>query len=128
MNTNKLIVIITAAVFAIFGLAFIALPELLSQTITGAVPTTTSGLIDMRATYGGMSLAVGLLLFLLSRSDVRLGLVAVLLLMLSMAGGRTYGILADGAPNIMMVLFLALELAVATVAGVLLAREPKAKT
>lgn len=126
MNTNKLIVIITAAVFAIFGLAFILLPEVLSQTITGAVPTTASGLIDMRATYGGMSLAVGLILFMLARSDVRMGLIAVLLLMLGMAGGRTYGILVDGSPNIMMVLFLALELGLAMVAAVLLARDSKA--
>ena len=126
MNTNKLIVIITAAVFAIFGLAFILLPEVLSQAITGAVPTTASGLIDMRATYGGMSLAVGLILFMLARSDVRMGLITVLLLMLGMAGGRTYGILVDGSPNIMMVLFLALELGLAMVAAVLLARDSKA--
>ena len=75
----------------------------------------------MRATYGGMSIAVGVLLLLLSRSDPRPGLVGVLVAMLCMAVTRTWGILIDGAGNNFMYVYLVLELVVALTAGALIA-------
>lgn len=48
------------------------------------------------------------------------GLRGVLVVMLCMAGGRTIGILREGAPNVSMWLFLAGELAVAAAASVTL--------
>lgn len=58
----------------------------------------------MRATYGGLSLAVGILLFLLaaSRESLERGLMGVALLMSGMAGGRVYGIVVGGSADAMM--------------------------
>jgi hypothetical protein len=77
-------------VFVLYGLTFIVFPEFLSQFVTGAVPASASGMIDMRATYGGMSIAIGALLFILAANQERVGvgLLGVLLIMLGL-GGRS---------------------------------------
>ncbi len=75
---------------------------------------------DMRATYGGMSLAVGVMLLLLAQSDVRLGLVSVLLLMVCMAAGRSYGLYVDAHANTVMYVYLLLEAVAAMLAVMLL--------
>ena len=113
---------LTGAIFAGYGLAFILAPVVLSRFVTESVPASTSGLIDLRATYGGMSLAIGVLLFMLSGpAQLRTGLWAVLCLMAGMAGGRAYGMLVDGQPNGMMYLYLVLELVTALASAALIA-------
>lgn len=127
MNINELLIKVTAAIFAVYGFAFIFAPTQLAVLVTEASPTTTAALTDMRATYGGMSLAVGTLLFILAArpQSVRLGLSAVLLLMLGMAGGRIVGIALDGSTTQIMWVYLALELIVAVAATILLLRTSK---
>ncbi len=129
MSFDALIVRVTAAFFVLYGLAFIFFPEPLSQFVTDTVPDSASGLIDMRATYGGMSLAVGALLFLLAarQDSLRQGLLGVILIMLGMASGRIYGMVVDGSANQIMYVYLGLELAVAAVAGWTLARATPAR-
>ena len=122
MNASKLIIVVTAAVYFIYGIAFTFAPESLSQIVTGSVPSSTSGLIDMRATYGGMSIAIGILLYILSRSEVRLGLIGVVIFLSSMALTRAYGMVVDGEANTYMYAYLALEVVVAIIAGLLLRR------
>lgn len=104
MTIQAVIVRITAAVFTLYGIGFVVAPELLSQFVTGAIPASASGLIDMRATYGGMSVAIGVLLFVLSsgRGGIEYGLLGVIILMLCMASGRIYGIAVDGSANLLM--------------------------
>jgi hypothetical protein len=118
MSFGKILVYVTAAVFVIYGVGFVFAPALLSELVTGSVPDTTSGMIDMRATYGGALIAIGALLGLLGSNPLWLkpGLLGVVFAMLGMASGRTYGILVDGSPNLMMWVFLALELVVAVAA------------
>ena len=84
--------------------------------------SSSSGLIDIRATYGGMSLAVGIILYLLAtgKDTLKIGLISVSVLMLAMAMGRIIGIGLDGTPNIYMYIYLALELAVGILALLLL--------
>jgi hypothetical protein len=115
MTIQAAIVRITAAVFTCYGIGFVVAPELLSQWVTGAIPASASGLIDMRATYGGMSVAVGILLFVLSskQGNIENGLLGVIILMLCMAGGRIYGIAVDGSANIVMYIYLAIEIGMA---------------
>ncbi len=60
MTIQVEIVRITVAVFMFYGTGFVLSPELLSQFVTGTIPASASGLIDMRATYGGISVAVGI--------------------------------------------------------------------
>lgn len=125
MNYSKILVLITAAVFVVYGIGFVIIPEVLSELVTGSVPATTSGLIDMRATYGGALIAIGVLLAVLASNPLWLkpGLIGVLLAMLGMASGRVYGMLIDGSPNQMMWLFLGLELVVAAFAAVALVKQ-----
>ncbi len=124
MKIENGILRLNAAVFALYGLCFLLAPVWMSQWLTGAAPGTPSGLIDMRATYGGMSLAFGLVLLLLaSRQDLaNIGLGAVLVMMLGMAGGRVLGMVLDGAANALMYGYLVLELGMAALAGLLILR------
>lgn len=124
MNINVLLINITAAIFALYGLGFVFAPTQLALLITDAAPATATALTDMRATYGGMSVAIGIVLFVLSSKveTIRLGLIAVLLLMLGMAGGRLVGLMIDGAQNQIMYIYLAFEVAAAGAAWFLLRR------
>lgn len=122
MNINQLLIGTVGITFAGYGALFIVAPSQLSLLVTDASPTTAVALTDMRATYGGMSLAAGVLLFMLAAKPhtERLGLVAVLLLMLGMAGGRGVGMVLDGSATVVMWVYLALELAAAAVTSFLL--------
>jgi len=113
------VVRITAAVFALYGIAFLLAPERAAWLVTEAVPGSASAVIDVRATYGGMSVAVGALLFALAADPglVRKGLLGVILLMAGMAAGRICGIALDGPANRVMWAYLVLEIAVAAVAS-----------
>ncbi len=118
MSMEMIVVRLNALVFLLYGIGFLVLPETLSRFVADTAPQTVSGIVDMRATYGGMSVAVGALLLVLAfrPETVRTGLLGVLLLMLSMAGGRILGMLLEGAGNPVMWIYLALELVMAAVA------------
>ncbi|GAA4098672.1 DUF4345 domain-containing protein [Zhongshania borealis] len=124
MNFNVLLINITAAIFALYGLGFVFAPAQLALLITDAAPATATALTDMRATYGGMSVGVGIVLFVLSSKaeTIRLGLLAVLLLMVGMGGGRLVGLIIDGAENQIMYVYLALEVVASVAAWLLLSR------
>lgn len=125
MNISRFVLMLNALVFGLYGVAFVISPETLSLFVTGSAPTTPSGMIDMRATYGGMSLAIGaLLLFFSSRDDMtRVGLATVMTIMLGMAFGRLIGIVLDGGANAIMYVYLFLEIAMALLAVVLIQRQ-----
>ncbi|MEW6269758.1 MAG: hypothetical protein AB1689_10735 [Thermodesulfobacteriota bacterium] len=55
MNLGSVLIWLNAAFLVVYGLAFVSLPEPLGRAITGSAPDTASGVIDMRATYGGMA-------------------------------------------------------------------------
>lgn len=124
MNIGSFVIRLNALVFVLYGLLFVLAPEVMSQFVTGEVPGSSSGLIDMRATYGGMSLAVGAILFVFGKRDDlnATGLLAVFIIMLCMAGGRIVGIFVDGDANQLMYIYLALELVMASFAGFLISR------
>lgn len=119
---NKLLIQITAAVFLVYGVAFVSIPIQMIEWVTGAGLSSSSAVIDVRATYGGMSLAVSVVLFILSKkqSTIGLGLVTVALFMFCMAFGRLIGIWLDGSANWQMYLYLALEVFVLVIALILL--------
>ena len=113
MAMAVLLLRITALLFVAFGVAFAIAPEDLADLITGSTPATSSGVIDMRATYGGVALGIGLFVGYCARraETVRLGLVAALLVLVGLAGTRLLGIVADGSPNGFMIGLLAAEIA-----------------
>jgi len=102
---------VTAALFAGFGLGFVAAPHYFADLVTGSAPTVPSAVIDMRATYGGVALGVGLFFGVaaMRRHWLRPALLASLLVIACIGGARLIGIVADGQPNAFMILFLATE-------------------
>ena len=99
--------------FVGFGLAFTIAPEPIADLITGTSPDEPSGLIDMRATYGGVAIGMGIFVGLCARRRdwTRIGLIFSLLVIAGIGAARVVGIVADGSPNGFMLAFLALEVA-----------------
>ena len=110
-NIAKFLVYATAVVFFFYGFLFAIFPAEMSVWATGASPSTPSGMIDLRATYGGAQMAIGaVMLYLVAvKKELDTGLVMVAFVLLLMAVSRTLGILTDGAPNILMYVFLSTE-------------------
>lgn len=127
MNSSKLLVVLTAFIFLIYGALFVLFPIQILELVANGAVTSASGVIDMRATYGGMSVAVGFILLLLAKSEetVNVGLMSVFLLMVGMAIGRVVGILVDQNPNVIMYIYLALEIIIAAFSAFLLTTTSK---
>lgn len=111
MTFQKMLVWINCGLFVVFGIGFLLVPEALAEFVTGAAPSTASAVTDMRATYGGMALGLGLIFGLSARDSqtVNLGVWGVFLVMISLAGGRLLGIILDGAPNAFIYLLFVAE-------------------
>lgn len=107
----KFLVYATAVVFFFYGFLFAIFPAEMSVWATGASPSTSSGVIDLRATYGGAQMAIGaVLLYLVAvKKELDTALVMVAFVLLLMAVSRTLGIFTDGEPNILMYVFLSTE-------------------
>lgn len=79
-------------------------------------------MIDLRVTYGGMSVSVGILLVSFLRSEERLaeGLRAVAVILGGLATARTVGIVMDGDPNGFRWVYLMLKVLGVTIGFALL--------
>ena len=115
---TKLITVASGAFFLLYGLVFALFPTEMSWLVTSASPQSSSGLIDLRATYGGMSIAVGLTILILGQKQIHqsLALLVTAIVLFSMAATRILGIVVDRDPNWIMWLYLAGELIVAAAA------------
>lgn len=83
----------------------------MSILVTGTELIGISGRVDFRATYGGMTIAIGvIILYLYSISQIRPSLITVTILLLSMAVARTIGFIVDGTTNYLMYVYFALEI------------------
>ena len=118
----KPLIVLTAAIFFLYGLVFLCCPHETLQFVVQASINSSSGVTDVRATYGGMSVGIGIVLYLLAREEntLTLGLLSVFILMITMAFGRVVGMVVDGAPNVFMYAYLALELTTSALALLLL--------
>lgn len=114
----KALILITAATFFFYGLWFVFDPSGAMYFLIQENLQSSSGNIDLRATYGGMSIAAGLIVFMLGQNTqtIRLGLYSVFLLCFAMTFGRTVGIAIDGNPNNLMLIYLAIEIIVSALA------------
>ncbi len=111
MNLERFVIFLAAGFFLLYGVAFSISPETMARIITGAKPAGISALVDFRATYGGMTIAVGVSLFYLYLiHQARACLVIVVIILLSMAATRTIGLFVHGSGNLAMYLYLVLEL------------------
>ena len=124
----RLFVQFVGVVFVVYGAAFLYAPATLFEMVTGAVLPGGAATIDARATFGGMSMGIGMVMFFLARCDKTLqqGLVLVATVNFGMAAGRTAGILLDGLANNTMFIYLALEI-VATLVALIGIKQIRAK-
>ena len=102
---------ITSVLFIAFGVAFVAFPQDVAELVTDGFPIVPSAVTDMRATYGGVPLGLGLFVGLCARRTdwLRPGLIVSLLVIACIGMGRLVGIIVDGSPNAFMIVFLSTE-------------------
>ena len=110
MNIGKTLVFVNGVLFVGFGLGFIIAPGFFLKLFTDTTLSLPSAVIDVRATYGGLGLGVGVWLLLCFKDNVRLGLLGSLVVLASIILGRTIGLIVDGNPNIFMFVFLGAEM------------------
>ena len=122
MKFARILLLLGSGIFALYGLLFSIAPVELARLVTGDAPSSPSALIDMRATYGGMSIAVGMILMLLALKEktIRIGVVSLLLVVVCMAATRIVGIAVDGGANIAIYFYLGLEIVAAVLCSIAL--------
>jgi len=106
--------------FAAFGLGFAFFPEVLAPVVTGSEPASSSGLIDMRANYGGMALGLAYLFWLCRKGAlaVQIGVRGVFGVMIFLSLSRLFGIIVDGSANTFMHILLGAEVLMAVLAAI----------
>jgi hypothetical protein len=111
MKFGRALVLINAVIFIIYGCFYLLYPIEASMYVTQSIPATTTAVIDMRAVYGGMSIAIGIILVLLSINNHTLLLAVKILFiyMLCMAFARFLGVIVDGNANNKMYYYLIAE-------------------
>ena len=122
MKFGRFLLLLGSGLFVSYGLLFSFAPVELARLVTGHAPSSPSAVIDMRATYGGMSIALGIILLLLALKEatIRTGVVGLFLVMACMAATRLVGIAVDGDANAVMYAYLALEVVAAALCGIAL--------
>jgi Domain of unknown function (DUF4345) len=126
MSLARGLLFLGGAVFAAIGLGFLVMPVQWAAIVEISLPTATAR-TDLRATYGGFDLAVGIFLVLSASRPrwVRPGLVAFGLAAAGFGSGRLLGILVEGTASPLMLGFAAIETVSAVLAFALLRRLPR---
>jgi hypothetical protein len=111
MTFARAVLILGALVFAGIGLGFLIRPSQWAAVVDISLPTPTAR-TDLRATYGGFDLAIGIFLALCAaRTEwLRPGLVALALCGAGFGGGRLLGMLVERTASRLMLTFFAIEL------------------
>ena len=106
----RLVILVTASLFAFFGALFLGLPSETMRLI-GVDVTAPAGMIDIRAVYGGWGLGFACFLLWCSkdRVDYRAGLAASALSLGGMAVVRLVGLLMEPGASPILWGLLALE-------------------
>ncbi|MFA0087513.1 DUF4345 family protein [Vibrio sp. 10N.261.51.F12] len=122
MFQAKLMVWITVFVFVIYGALFVVSPGVMFERVTGSELLSRSALIDVRATYGGLSVAVGLVLarLALNADTLRTAVMASMWLAALMGLTRAMGFLVDQNPSDTMVFYLGAEVVFTLWGGLIL--------
>ncbi len=119
---SRVVLVISAVSFALFGIGFMAFPGYLVMLVTSSALPSAVAATDVRAIYGGMALGLGSVLFHCVHGDrgvLRIGLTGAALTFGLIALARLLGMLLGGS-NPMMYLLLASEvLGVASCAAAL---------
>lgn len=121
MMLARISLVVSGLLFGAFGAWFLLDPAGAAALVEIELKSATAR-TDFRAGYGGLNLALGLLLALSARQagTVRAGLWLQLTVGLGYAAGRTLGIVLEGGTTSVMYTILAVEVAGAAVAALLL--------
>src|SRR5262252_1875180 len=109
MRLARVLLIGSAIIFVAVGAAFLFIPKTCAQVLEISLPTAMAR-TDVRATYGGLELGLGIYLILCTiRKDwTRSGLWALGLATGGFATGRLLGFLFEQTISPLMLFFLAL--------------------
>lgn len=110
MKFAKGFLLINSVLFVFFGLSFIFAPSYFTHLFTGGAFTTSSAAIDVRATYGGLGVGLGVWLLLCVKEHIRLGILGCIVVLASIVLGRVVGLVLDESPNRIMYFFLVTEI------------------
>ncbi len=113
---------ITALAFGIYGLMCLVEPSIVADS-TGMQLATGTATVEIRAMYGGLQIAIGLLALLGSvRAEFQLPvLISMCLIFFGIASGRLVGIAIESDPGAYNFAALGYEFASAAIAGLLIA-------
>jgi len=106
-----------ALVFVIIGGGFLVAPVEWAAIADIVLPTAMAR-TDLRATYGGFNVGMGLFVACCAfRSEwMRPGVLGVALAAVGYGGGRLVGIVVEGTASPVMLFFLVLEVVIASIA------------
>ena len=107
---GRIVLVLSALAWLGFGAVYVFAPQLLTDP-TGFGRLAPEALTDLRATYGGLQLAVGVFLLWSSTcaERYRTGLLLNAIAFGCVAGSRAIGLLIDGEPAGGMILTLIIE-------------------
>ena len=110
-GSARTLMLINALIFIVYGAAFLVVPEQL-VALADIAARSPSALADIRAVYGGLSLAAGALFVLGLRRDSWFtpSLFLVAATSGGLALGRTISIVVSGMPSAFVLVNFALEL------------------
>ena len=93
--SGKALLIISAVIFLLFGLAYVVMPQPLMEPV--GIKAPPKGITDIRATYGGLQVGIAMFLYWssLSPSKIESGLRALLFVAASVAICRAIGVVVD---------------------------------
>ena len=124
-RTACMMLALAGGVFTIIGLSHLSVPQAM-LSFHGLMMTTVNAYSDVRAGYGGLYVALGVVFL---GGAARPGMRDLALLMLAavtggLAGGRLLSLIVDGAPTWSAWLLMSIELAAAVSVASLLRRRP----
>lgn len=109
MSFAKLYVVLNAVIALALGGWLLINPGVFTK-ITGDVLSTASAMIEIRAMYAGIFIALGLWIFTQGRGHMRSTIWLLIMLYAWIGLARTAGIIIDGSPNMHMKAFLGIEI------------------
>jgi len=121
MNVTRIYLVLSALIWAGFGVVMLVNPDLTGVGLEVANP---DGRIEIRGFYGGLELGIAAFLFWAAKATARhrAGLMAATLIIGCLAAGRVVGIAIEGGTSAMMMTFLSLEVVAAVWGSWLLRR------
>ena len=110
MRLHTFVIYFAAAFFIFYGLAFSLFPADMGLLVTEVAPQNISAMVDFRATYGGMTIAIGIaFIYLHAIKQFHASLAIISFVLILMAVTRAMGLVLDGQGNSIMYVYLVLE-------------------